>query len=118
MAGAAAKGRYLLSRLRNLRDLPWVGEARALGLMAGVEVVADRASRRPFPAEARDGDAIVRRAPQHGVILRAVHGNVISLSPPLTVDEPTLDSIVDAVAASIEGAAAEAAPSAGPGGAE
>jgi adenosylmethionine-8-amino-7-oxononanoate aminotransferase len=77
--------------LESLSGLPHVGDLRRRGLMVGIELVEDRASKREYPFEARKGHAVCLAARKHGVILRPL-GNVIVLMPPLslTVDEASL----------------------------
>jgi 4-aminobutyrate aminotransferase-like enzyme len=62
---------------------------RGLGLFAGIEIVADRATREPDGARARDLQRELRR---RGVLLGlgGRYGNVLKLSPPLVVDEERL----------------------------
>jgi adenosylmethionine-8-amino-7-oxononanoate aminotransferase len=93
-----------------------VGEVRGRGLMVGIELVADRETRRAFPRSARLTESIVRRARDGGVLVysgtgnaNGVDGDTILLGPPFVVTDPELDRIVDVVAAAIEAASAEAA---------
>lgn len=80
---------------------PHVGQIRQLGLMVGIELVADRVSRRAYPADAQLGARVCRAARAHGVILRPL-GSVIVLMPPLSVTEDELELLVDAVRRGIE----------------
>ncbi len=88
-------GEYLFDRLHSLRDHRIVGDVRGgLGLLAAVELVADRANKTPFPPEAR----LAKRLPpiiyQHGMVtFRA--GDVISLCPPLVINRDEIDYLVD-----------------------
>jgi adenosylmethionine-8-amino-7-oxononanoate aminotransferase len=77
--------------LEALSVLPHVGDIRRRGMMVGIELVEDRATKREYPFEARKGHAVCLAARKHGVILRPL-GNVIVLMPPLslTVDEAEL----------------------------
>ncbi|MBK8480945.1 MAG: adenosylmethionine--8-amino-7-oxononanoate transaminase [Proteobacteria bacterium] len=84
----------------HLAPLPPVGELRQCGLMIGVELVADRATRHPFPAERRLGAAVCRAARARGVILRPL-GDVIVIMPPLSITDDELETIVKALASSI-----------------
>ena len=86
----------LAAELERLRTLPAVGDIRQYGLAAGVELVADRASRAPFPAAARTGAKVCRAARERGVFLRPL-GDVIVLMPPLTVESAEITCLVDAV---------------------
>jgi putrescine aminotransferase len=100
---AEIMGRRLLGRLRELEGSPIVGEVRGLGLLAGVELVQDKATRAPFPG-GQAGQLVRRRCLDRGVILRAL-GDVIALCPPFVITEAE----VDALAATIGEAIAETA---------
>ena len=94
-------GEYALAQLNNLSSHPWVGEARGRGLLMGVELVADKATKEPL------GDAemlaILGRCKQAGVILgrngNTVPGlcNILIIAPPLVVTQAEIDHIVEAL---------------------
>ena len=93
-----------------------VGDIRGRGLMVGIELVADRATRRPFPREVKLTEAVVRRARDAGVLVysgtgnaNGVDGDTILLGPPFVVTDAELARIVEVVAAAIEMAAIETA---------
>lgn len=86
--------------LKQLADLPWVGQVRQKGLMAGVELVKDRATKKPFPPVRQTGRAVCRRARDQGVLLRPL-GDVIVLLPPLAIEPPELDLLGAVVERSI-----------------
>ncbi len=88
-------GEYLLERLRELEELPVVGDVDGLGLMARVELVQEDG--RPFPPEDVVGLGVARQMMRRGIILRAL-GDVISFSPPLVIDRSEIDSMVDVLA--------------------
>ncbi len=67
---------------------------RQCGLIAGIELVADRASKAPFPAEKRVGARVCRLARGRGVLLRPL-GDVIVVMPPLAIDLPLLDRLCE-----------------------
>ena len=96
----ARLGRYLMDRLRTLEDLSCVGEVRGLGLMAAVELVADRATRAPFDPGHRVGARLTRHAQASGLILRT-RGDVITLAPPFVITEEEIDDMVAMVRAAI-----------------
>jgi adenosylmethionine-8-amino-7-oxononanoate aminotransferase len=93
---ARVAGSRLSEMLKPLHDLPHVGEVRQKGFMVGIELVADRPSRRPFDAKLRTGAAVCSRIRRHGVIVRPL-GDVIVLMPPLAMTEEQLGEVVDAV---------------------
>lgn len=75
-----------LDGLGALRGHPLVGEVRGVGLIAGVEVVADPTTGAPFPPARRAGLAVQRRCEEAGLIVRAI-GDRIAFTPPLIIDE-------------------------------
>ena len=89
----ARVGRYLLDRLRTLEDLECVGEVRGLGLMAAVELVADRGTRAAFDPALRIGARITRHAQEAGLMLRT-RGEVVTLAPPFVITEAEIDEMV------------------------
>jgi adenosylmethionine-8-amino-7-oxononanoate aminotransferase len=120
---SAEKGERLADLLfERVGHHPSVGEIRGRGLMVGVELVADRESRQPFPRAARVTEAIVRTAKANGVLLYSgtgladgTDGDSILLGPPFVVTEEELTRIVDVVGGAIEGATSEVASSASAG---
>jgi putrescine---pyruvate transaminase len=91
---ARVMGDHLLTGLRSLDRHPIVGDVRGVGLLARVELVEDRATRRPFPPRAGIGRWVQQYAQEEGVIFRNV-GDVITLSPPLILTREEVGRIVD-----------------------
>ena len=107
---SAELGTRLLARLHEtLGDHPNVGHLRGRGLLAGVEIVADRATKEPDGALAT---AIVGACKAAGLIVgrnaetAAGLDNVVALSPPLNLTEDDLDFIVDGLAKGVAEASA------------
>lgn len=82
----------LRMHLDRIRDLPIVGDVRQRGLMAGIELVRDRATKERFPATLRMGAQVCRQARQEGVLLRPL-GDVVVVMPPLAIDLSLLDRL-------------------------
>lgn len=97
---AAEMGARLLTGLRTLASLPAVGEVRGLGLMAAVELVADKAARQAFPAEAKIGAQVLAAGRDRGVLYRN-RGDVIEMAPPLVVSAEQIDRMVQVLGESI-----------------
>lgn len=93
-ANAKTVGEHLLKGLRGLERHEIVGDVRGAGLLCRVELVADRATRRPFPAVGTVGGRVQQRALELGVLLRNV-GDIITLSPPLVLTTADADRLVD-----------------------
>lgn len=114
VARAATMGRYLKARLEDrLRDHPNVLEVRGLGLLLAVELVSDRATRRPFPHDALIVHRTVAAGFRRGVsIYPAGAGdalNAVAFGPPFTITEAECDLIADVVPAAITDAVSRAA---------
>jgi 4-aminobutyrate--pyruvate transaminase len=84
-----------LARLKRLEDHPLVGEARGVGLIAGLELVANKASKAHFPAERAVAQTAVTFAEAEGLIVRPLPVDRISLCPPLIIDEAEIDELFD-----------------------
>jgi adenosylmethionine---8-amino-7-oxononanoate aminotransferase len=77
-----------------IAPLAHVGDVRQRGTMVGIELVADRATRRPYAPGRRVGHAAILAARRRGVILRPL-GNVLVLMPPLAITDDELDLLLD-----------------------
>jgi len=89
------------SALRPLQEHPHVGDIRRRGLMCGIELVADRQSKRPYEPAAMVGQRVAREARFGGVIIRPL-GDVIVLMPPLAISAEDLKRLVAVTASAIE----------------
>ena len=79
-SNVAARSQELLQGLEQLaRDSPIAGEVRGRGLIAAIELVADRHTRQPFPPSLGAGAFFCERARAHGVIVRAI-GDTLACS--------------------------------------
>jgi adenosylmethionine-8-amino-7-oxononanoate aminotransferase len=96
---------HLAQGLAPLRDHPHVADVRQTGMIAAVELVADKATRRPFDSKERRGMRVYLHGLQHGVLLRPL-GNVVYFMPPYVVTEQEIDLLVDTAIAGIERAVA------------
>ena len=91
---AAVRAKYLHAALEKaLGDHPNVGEIRHIGLINGIELVADRATKTGFPSEDRVGYQVYKNALQEGLLLRPL-GNVLYFNPPLIINEKEIDEAV------------------------
>jgi adenosylmethionine-8-amino-7-oxononanoate aminotransferase len=106
---AATMGRKLLAGLETLRSLPQVGDVRGLGMMCGVELVEDQATRKPAMGL---GGRVVAEAMQRGLIIRVrggggtpPSGDSLCIAPPLITPEEALDRLVNIIGESIRAVA-------------
>lgn len=75
-----------------IAESPIVGEIRCVGLIAGVEFVADRKTRAKFAPEIGVARIAEAKCLEHGLILRAI-GDVLAVSPPLIITEGELGEL-------------------------
>lgn len=82
-----------LDGLASLADHPLVGDVRGIGLIAGVEIVADKATRAPYPASAKAGLAVQAACEEAGLIVRAI-GDRIAFTPPLVIAPSEIEELI------------------------
>ena len=99
---AARKAPQFQARLAALADHPLVGEARGLGLVGGIELVADKRSKRSFEPKAGVAAQAVRFAQQEGLIIRYLAGDVISICPPLIIAPGEIDELFARLARALD----------------
>ena len=98
---AADKGAALLACLRSaLADHPHVGEVRGRGLMCGVELVRDKATKAEFPPQDKIGTRVNAEALERGLFSR-VRGDVFLLAPPIITTQAQLEHAVEILAESV-----------------
>jgi 4-aminobutyrate aminotransferase len=99
---AARVGAAALERLEKIKaDTAAVGDVRGRGLLIGLELVRDRSSREPDAALA---EAVMYAALDRGLSFKTTMGNVLTLTPPLTVTAEQMDAALDTLEASIAAA--------------
>ncbi|MBT4092689.1 MAG: adenosylmethionine--8-amino-7-oxononanoate transaminase [Nitrospinaceae bacterium] len=91
----------LWKELELLRQIPAVGDVRGLGFMAGIELVADRETKSPYPPEARMGRQVILAARRRGLAIRPL-GDVLVLMPPYCVSEDEIAWMAGVVGESIQ----------------
>lgn len=90
---AVTLGAKALARLHDMRErLPVIGDVRGRGLLLGIELVRDRVDKTPAPDLA---EAILYRALDAGLNFKITMGNVLTLTPPLVIAEPDLETALD-----------------------
>ena len=94
-------GPRLQAGLRRYADHPMVGEVRGVGLIAAVELVADRAGKVSFDPPGRVGGYFAERAQAHGLIIRNLM-DTIAFCPPLIITEDQIDSLVERFARALD----------------
>jgi 4-aminobutyrate--pyruvate transaminase len=89
-------------RLKALGEHPLVGEARGVGLIGGLELVRDKASRQSFDPRQGVGPKAVVFAQEEGLIVRAVAGDTVAVCPPLVIDGAEVNAMFDALEKAID----------------
>lgn len=92
---AKGLGAKLQAGLREFSSHPLVGEVRGTGFVGGIELVADKETRKTFDQKGALGAYIFRRAHDHGLIIRAIY-DTIAFCPPLISTEDDLAQIFEA----------------------
>lgn len=98
--GVGAKAELVARKLEPLADWPHVGDIRQKGLIVGIELVRDQASKRAYDWAERIGVRTSRRARELGMLTRPL-GNVVVFIPPLSSTEDELDEMTDILASAI-----------------
>ncbi|MDQ6773709.1 MAG: aspartate aminotransferase family protein [Candidatus Dormibacteraeota bacterium] len=107
---ARERGARLLAGLEGLRRHELVGDVRGLGLMAGVELVRDPATKALFEPAAGASRRVWLKALGEGVIVRPAAGDVVAMSPPLVITEEQVDRVVAVLDNALAEVQAELAP--------
>lgn len=97
---AASMGKHFQARLKELDALPGVGEVRGLGLMAGIELAADKQGT-SLPASMAAGANILKESQARGLTYRA-KGDILMLCPPLVITEQQIDTMINVLGESIK----------------
>jgi 4-aminobutyrate aminotransferase len=99
IANAATVGAFALERLRQMQQRhALIGDVRGRGLIIGAELVSDRAGRAPANEAA---EAVMYRALERGLSFKTTFGNVLTLTPPLTITEAQMSRALDILDACI-----------------
>jgi adenosylmethionine-8-amino-7-oxononanoate aminotransferase len=106
LENVARQGEYLSACLQSLEAHSQVGNIRRKGLMAAVELVANRALQTPYPWAERRGWRACQAALKHNVWLRPL-GNVIVIMPPLSCREEHIEQLAEAVIEGVRSATME-----------
>jgi adenosylmethionine-8-amino-7-oxononanoate aminotransferase len=87
------KIQFLSEALKGYGDLEHVGDIRHLGMMVGIELVADKTTKEEYPLGDKIGIRVIKEARRRGLILRPL-GNVIVLMPPLGISLDELGEVL------------------------
>jgi adenosylmethionine-8-amino-7-oxononanoate aminotransferase len=116
VARSAEMGEKLLARLKErFADHPHIGDIRGRAMFRGLELVADRETKEPFPADWQLAARIKSKAMEHGLICYPMGGTAdrfsgdhVLLAPPFIMEEKHLDELVDKLGRAIDESLADA----------
>lgn len=105
VANAAAVGALALERMEDMkRRLPAIGDVRGRGLLLGIDLVKSRADKLP---DSDLAEAVLYRALDRGLSFKTTMGNVLTLTPPLTVTPAEMTQALDILEESIAAGSGE-----------
>jgi 4-aminobutyrate--pyruvate transaminase len=105
VAHAAEMGQRLQSGLRALADHPLVGEVRGVGLIAAIELVANKETRKGLDPAGKLGGLVNGILQRNGIISRAM-ADALAFCPPLIITAPQIDEVLSQVRRSLDEAKA------------
>ncbi len=93
--------KYINEKINEMiREIPYVGEYRQIGMIGAIELVKDMATKEPFDWEKRVGYEIYQIALKKGVLLRPL-GNTVYFMPPYVISHDEIDIMVNVAKTSI-----------------
>jgi hypothetical protein len=102
-------GKLFHQKLEPLRALPYVGDIRGRGLLAGIEFVKDKGSRAPFPRKLKFAETFSEQALAAGLMTWAnmgqadgTNGDLSCLAPPFVITESEIDELVRRFTAALQ----------------
>jgi adenosylmethionine-8-amino-7-oxononanoate aminotransferase len=105
----ASLERFFFAALEPLRAHLRVGDIRGKGLLAGIELVADREAKEPLPRDARFAERLTAAAFARGLLVwpnvghaDGERGDLVMLAPPFTITEPEIGRIAELLLAALE----------------
>jgi len=102
-AHIGAVGPHLQRELRRrFTDHPLVGEVRGTGLIAAVELVADKAEKRNFDPKSKIGPRLMKLCEEHGVIARVAVNDSLCFSPPLVISAEEIDEMLNRIGRALD----------------
>jgi 4-aminobutyrate--pyruvate transaminase len=93
---------HFQKRVRELGDHPLVGDARGVGLIAGLEIVRDKATKESYPPEAKAGALLIEKGIEAGFLTRPLPSDTLGICPPLIVTEREIDTLFARVAQALD----------------
>ena len=82
-------------RMQQLAEHDLIGEGRGVGLIAGLEIVADKISKEQYPPEMKLSQIVAAKALAHGLIVRGLPGDAVGVCPPLIISADEINDLFD-----------------------
>jgi adenosylmethionine-8-amino-7-oxononanoate transaminase len=101
VASLAQKIGFFQEALKRFREHPHVADVRQVGMMAGIELIQDKAKGIAYPIEAKMGARVCQEARRRGALLRPL-GDVLIVLPPLAIEMETLQELLNILYASLD----------------
>ena len=93
---------HFLKRLHALGDHPLVGETRGVGLIGGVQLVKNKATKEMYDPSLKVGPTVMNLAVEHGLLTRALPNDSIAACPPLIITIPQIDDLFDSMGRALD----------------
>jgi len=102
IANAQRVGAYFEAQLKTLLDHPVVGDVRAKGLLAAVEIVSDKVTKAKPAKDKNVADRLAKAGYENGLIFRAFADDIIGLAPPICITEDEVDLLIARLRATLD----------------
>ena len=103
VAEVERKGNRLLAGLKQLAALDHVGDVRGIGLMAGIEFVEDKATKKAFAPSLKVGERVHKECVSRGLMSR-IRGDIYMLAPPFVITDEQIDRVINILGEAIPAA--------------
>jgi adenosylmethionine-8-amino-7-oxononanoate aminotransferase len=101
VAEVAARGTHLAAELARLTELEEVGDVRSVGLIAGIELVADRETRERFPPDQHRSQLVADELQMRGLRMRPLLDDILLFAPPFVISDEQITLAIDTIAETI-----------------
>ncbi|WP_020680029.1 aminotransferase [Marinobacterium rhizophilum] len=102
LAQVQENGAYMLQRLNEFADHPLVGDVRGVGMLAGLELVRDKATRAPFDVPQKVAGFAAQAAQDEGLMIRPIAGETLAFAPPLIISRNEIDRMIEMTATALD----------------